>query len=142
MCIYRINLELQPSPNYSTGQLTQDSCSLTAQSRAITNRLVGFAKVRWFFSPQTSLKEGNRGISTRKKCCAAGMSSSSKILLLLWVACHSITSSLQGKHGMERTDRRLSKKGEAVVCTEATPRPTVKLSPDLLFGDLLTSGIQ
>lgn len=59
MCIYRINLELQSSPNYSSGQLTQASCSLTAQSRAIIHRLMGFAKVRLYFSPQTSLTEGN-----------------------------------------------------------------------------------
>lgn len=72
----------------------------------------------------------------------AGMSSSSKIVLLLWVVCHSITGCLQGKNGMEKTDRRLSKEGDAVVCTEATPRPTVKLSADLSFGDPLTSGIQ
>lgn len=67
------------------------------------------------------------------------MSSSSKIVRLLWVACHSVTSCLQGKNGMERTDRRLRKKWEAVVCTEATPRPAARLSTDLLLGDPLAS---
>lgn len=109
MHTHRIHLEMQSSQNYSSGHLIQTSCSLTDQSRAISHSIMGFTKVRllfFFFSPQTSLKEGNGSISTRS-CCQPAMSSSSKTWLVLGVLHNSLTDCLQRKNGMKETEKRV-----------------------------------